>query len=506
MARLPNENRETQQFPEVVVSTNAITDNVQAAIRRGVLRKIGPRLYTPNLKDNPEAIISRNRWQIVGAYCAGGVVADRTALEGKPAKDGSVFVVAERARDVDLPGLKIRPRPGKGPIEGDRPFVAGLYFASQARAFLENLRPSRARSRVARTLPRATIEELLERELVHNGDARLNQVRDLARRISPELGLDSEFATLDQIIGALLGTKDAKMKSPVAAARARGEPYDARRIELFQNLHSELVSQSPVIRPAPQMSPQALANLAFFEAYFSNFIEGTEFSVEEAREIVFEHVVPRERPEDAHDIMGTFNVVSSVNDMSQTSRSVEEMLALLKRRHANIMDGRPDKRPGSFKDRPNRAGGLLFVAPDQVEGTLARGFEFYRSLEAPFARAAFMMFMIAEVHPFVDGNGRTARIMMNAELVSAGEIRIIIPTVCRNNYLAALRALSHNGVANPIIRMLDFAQRYTGMIPFDSYEEANNVLTRTNAFMDSNEADNAGKRLVLPSPDIVAGT
>ena len=31
-----------------------------------------------------------------------------------------------------------------------------------------------------------------------------------------------------------------------------------------------------------------------------------------------------------------------------------------------------------------------------------------------------MMFMMSEVHPFDDGNGRLARLMMNTELVSAG--------------------------------------------------------------------------------------
>jgi Fic family protein len=47
--------------------------------------------------------------------------------------------------------------------------------------------------------------------------------------------------------------------------------------------------------------------------------------------------------------------------------------------------------------------------------------------------------------PFADGNGRVARIMMNAELVAAGESRIIVPTIYRNNYLMALTALSQNG-------------------------------------------------------------
>ena len=51
------------------------------------------------------------------------------------------------------------------------------------------------------------------------------------------------------------------------------------------------------------------------------------------------------------------------------------------------------------------------------------------------------MFLIAEVHPFADGNGRCGRIMMNAELVAANQARVIIPTVYRNNYLSGLKAL-----------------------------------------------------------------
>ena len=43
--------------------------------------------------------------------------------------------------------------------------------------------------------------------------------------------------------------------------------------------------------------------------------------------------------------------------------------------------------------------------------------------------AAFMLFLVSEVHPFIDGNGRVARIMMNAELVAGGQVKILIPTV-----------------------------------------------------------------------------
>jgi prophage maintenance system killer protein len=140
------------------------------------------------------------------------------------------------------------------------------------------------------------------------------------------------------------------------------------------------------------------------------------------------------------------------------------------------------------------------VPPDLVEGTLAKGFEIYRALTSPFHRAAFMMFLVSEVHPFADGNGRVARIMMNAELVSAGETRVIVPTVYRNNYLMALKALSQNGITGALIRMMDFAQRYTLAVDFRDLSTARLILDRTHAFADSNEADAAGIRLTLPTP------
>ena len=56
---------------------------------------------------------------------------------------------------------------------------------------------------------------------------------------------------------------------------------------------------------------------------------------------------------------------------------------------------------------------------------------FVRALGEPFQRAVFMMLLVSEVHPFADGNGRIARVMMNAELVGAAEERIIIPTAFR---------------------------------------------------------------------------
>jgi fido (protein-threonine AMPylation protein) len=162
------------------------------------------------------------------------------------------------------------------------------------------------------------------------------------------------------------------------------------------------------------------------------------------------------------------------------------------------MEGRPEMHPGAFKDKPNRAGSTVLVAPDLVAGTLARGFELCRGLSDPFQRAVFMMFLVSEVHPFVDGNGRVARIMMKAELVKAGERRILVPTVFRSNYLSVLEALSQNSRTDTLVRSLDFLQRYSVAIDFSTYEGARRQLEETNALCDPREADAEGIRLKLP--------
>ena len=94
--------------------------------------------------------------------------------------------------------------------------------------------------------------------------------------------------------------------------------------------------------------------------------------------------------------------------------------------------------------------------------------------------------------------------MMNAELIAAGESRIPVPTVFRNNYLAALKALSQNRLTGAIVRTLDFAQRYTAAVNFSELSLARRDLDRTHAFTDPNEADTDGIRLVLPTISMYA--
>ena len=469
------------------------------AVQTGKLRKIASRLYTRNLGDAPEAIVRRNLWSIVADYFPGALIADRTALENVPAPDGSICLITERGRTVRLPGITLRPRRGLPPLAADRPFLSGLFLSSTARAYLENMRPTRARGGlVRRTLSRAEIEERLDTLIRRSGVPELNRMRDEVRAVAAEAGFGKEAAAFDALAGGLLGTRETRLHAPVAVARRGGRPYDPERQALFEALFAALRDHPPFPRVAPRRGPESRATLAFFEAYFSNFIEGTEFAVEEAADIVFRGAMPEQRPEDAHDVLGTWRVVSDAEEMRRTPDGPEAFRALLRTRHAAVMAGRPGTGPGEFKKSPNRAGLTTFVAPDLVRGALERGFDLARGLETPFQRAVFLKFLVSEVHPFADGNGRLARIMMNAELVAGGEERIVIPTIYRDNYLAALRALSQNGICEPLIRMLDYAQRWTAAVDWRSVAETEGELRALNAFVDSRAADENGLRLGMP--------
>lgn len=485
----------TKMLPEVFVSNAKLASRVSKELKRGALRKLGSRVYTTNLTEPEKLLVKRHVWFLVGELFPGSVIVDRTALEHRPSNDGSVFIISKKKRAIRLPGLSIYPRKGEGPLASDRPFMGALYLSSEARAYLENL--CRRRSRmggVSRTLTRKEVEERLELLLQGAGSQALQSLRKEAKKIAPLLGLEAEYKVLDTLIGALLGTRSIALTAPLAQARASGLPYDPKRLDLFQKLFELLSSVSVPERPMLRTG----LSLPFFEAYFSNFIEGTEFQVGEAQEIIFKGKIPKNRPKDAHDIIGTYQITSDEKEMRRCPKNGDDLIALLKKRHHLLMQGRPEACPGEFKTTLNQAGSTLFVAPDLVEGTLRKGFEWYQGLRTPFQRAVYMMFLIAEVHPFTDGNGRCARIMMNAELVAAKQTRIIIPTVFRNNYLSALKTLTHQGRADPLIRSLDFTQKYTALIDWSDFKKAETVLQKTHAFDDANTAEMMGYRLILP--------
>lgn len=473
----------------VMASSDKATSNFITRMKKeGRIVKIAPKIYTTNLNDTAENLIRRNLFFILGELYPGAVLSHRSAFECRPTNDGHIYLTHTYTKKIHLPGIIVHLLEGHKALPQDYPFMGGLHISCSARAYLENLQTGYTRDGVAKCLTREAVEEKLDKMLQTNGEAELNRLRDAAREIAGELDMTDEFQRLDAIIGALLSTKPSKiLTSTVAEARALGEPFDSQRLNLFGTLMAALNEREFENLPDPNETEEAYNNFAFFESYFSNYIEGTEFEVDDARQIIKTRTPMPARNADSHDVLGTYYIVSNRKEMSITPTSSDHLLDILQHRHRIMMSARAEASPGMFKTQNNRAGETHFVNFQQVRGTLKKGFEVYSALRHPFARALFMLFMISEVHPFTDGNGRISRIMMNAELTAAGQSKIIIPTVFRTDYLSALRQLTRRDnpekLINAILRVRKFSYNLRG----DDFTAMRNYMERCHAFHEEDE-------------------
>lgn len=480
------QNKALRNLLEVVVGSTEVRSSKQ--VKSGRLRKIATRVYTTNMDDSPEDIIRRNVFYILGQLYPHAVISHRSAFELKPTNEGDIFLTYKYTKKITLPGITVHLLQGPMGTDHDMPFIENLYISSTERRMLENLQKGRTRGRISKCLPKTYIEENLEKMLVVNGEAGINEFRDRAKEIAKQLNMTEEFETLNSIIGALLSTKPSGILTADSAfARAQGVPFDQDRIKLFETLFETLNKEYFPVINEQNISTTAFRNFAFFESYFSNYIEGTEFEIEDAYRIIETGQPMLARNADSHDVLGTFQIVASRREMRRTPSTANELIEILQDRHRIMMAARPDRNPGKFKMQNNHAGDSHFVDYTLVRGTLIKGFDFYKALTSPFAKALFILFMISEIHPFKDGNGRISRIMMNAELVHADQSKIIIPTVFREDYLNGLRRLTRKGDPSVIIRAMSRVRLFSTKIIGENFDETRRYLEGTNAFKDGDE-------------------
>lgn len=465
-----------------------ISKQITKLLSAGVIRKIAPRVYSSNLDEPIEGIIRRNLFQILGTIYPGTMLSHRSAFEFQPTKTGQIFLTTSYTKKVKLPGITIQFISGPSPIEGDNKFSGELSASQKARAFLENLQATKKLGSESKCLSLPEIEERLEQIIRVNGEVEINKLRDQARGISEQLGMQKEFEKLNRLISALLTTKTSKiLSSALAKARAFGKPYDPARMELFETLFRELQQIEFPYREEKNTTPTSFRNFAFFESYFSNYIEGTVFEIDEAKQIIQTNKPIPSRNDDSHDVLGTYQIVSNKKEMEHTPSTPEEFLKIIAFRHSILLSTRVDKKPGLFKDKNNFAGSTAFVDYNLVRGTLIQSYDFYSALDHPFAKAAYIMFVMSEVHPFLDGNGRIARVMMNAELVKAGQSKIIIPTVFREDYLGSLKKFTKQRKCDTYIKMLQRAHEFSANVYSENMDDMQVYLTSCNAFIEDSD-------------------
>lgn len=438
----------------------------------------------PEKDPEAQSAVVRHNWhRIVGTLAPGGVVSHKSAHAGGISPDGVVIVShpTKYNRTIALPGLRVTLVKGPGALAGDMPFGDNnLYFASRARQLLENLTPTRgARGRSAGP---TAVEERLVAILNASGEDELNRIRDAARDLVEPLGLNNEFAKLDGLVGALLATHDAgRLKTRAGKLVAKGTPIDAERITRFEVLAASLRAEPLPQRTAVATEEPARSYFVFLEAYFSNYVEGTEFAIEEARDIALEGRIVENRPKDSHDVLGVFHLALHSPGRDTVPPSGSDFPAELARRHGVMLEKRPESNPGRFKTERNRAGGTWFVEPQLVRGTLIEGSLLARTVPEGLPRAVYYAFLISEVHPFDDGNGRLSRLVMNAELSRVSEARIIIPTLLHEEYVDCQRQLSRQNHPVGLIHILTLAQQWTVAFDYSNVDQLIEAVKRTNA-------------------------
>ena len=456
---------------------------LQRLAKHGQLRRIHAGIYTNDMVQPLEAIVRRELYTLCSQVAPGSIISHRSALESRrPTAAGNLFLTGPYRRDFDLPGMKLRIAKGPGPLDSDikiPTFGGDAFISSQARALLENLTASRGDPAERRTLGPEGVEAWLDTLLSRDVSGAVNKLRDTARAIAEPLELKEEFKQLDATIGALLGTRNVRLSARGAIARVAGRPYDDAHVTLFQTLAVELQRDSLQVSPA---DPHADVYLqAFIETYFSNYIEGTEFELEEAYDIVTQGHPLQHREDDSHDILGTYQAILESKADPEIPQDFKAFAKQIQDWNRQVIESRRAKNPGEFKTESNRAGNTVFVNPELVVGTLEKGYETIMSAATPANRAALAMFVVAEVHPFTDGNGRTSRLAMNLFLSAAGLTRIIIPTVYRDDYISALKAISSNAHPVPLARMLARAARFSRWLDMSSKAKAFEALKSSNA-------------------------
>lgn len=264
------------------------------------------------------------------------------------------------------------------------------------------------------------------------------------------------------------------------------ETWARRLTAIFERLQRSDISGIP----AERLEWKERGLQAFFEVYFSNYIEGTEFTVAEAESIVFSEdlgCVPENRISDVLELIRAWQYATGPIGRSWSINDFDEFLAKVKQSHEELFRDQKLLRPGRFKVLPNVAGTSQFVAPDKVVATLKLGFELAQRLPAGVQRAVMLHHALIGVHLFVDGNGRTTRMVMNAHLTDSGECRIMVPI---GHYVRYLDALEDTYVLRKPLASSQFLatmQKWTASVRWADLSETERQLEALGAMRDANK-------------------
>lgn len=212
----------------------------------------------------------------------------------------------------------------------------------------------------------------------------------------------------------------------------------------------ELKDQIDGLRPIdPWQEKRIWQKLRLDWNYHSNAIEGNTLTFGETRLFLLHGLTAKGKPfKDYLDIKGHNEAISYLQEMVRQQVPLTE--AVIRELHKILLvepyemdavtpDGQPTKRLivlGEYKSQPNhvrtKTGEMFFFAePHETPAKMGDLMAWYRSeLEKkelhPLLIASTFHYRFVRIHPFDDGNGRMARLLMNLILMQTGYVPIVI--------------------------------------------------------------------------------
>lgn len=223
----------------------------------------------------------------------------------------------------------------------------------------------------------------------------------------------------------------------------------------IDKLHTELKS----LRPLNKSELQRLHNEFMIEnTYHSNAIEGSTLTLRETALILQEGITIAEKPIKEHlEAIGHKDAFKYINALAAkqtplTERVIKEIHSLV------LMDDAANR--GKYRDIPVMIMGAVhtppqpYLVPEQISQLLTE-YESIKTTQHIISAAALFHLRFEGIHPFIDGNGRTGRLILNLELIKAGLLPVNIKFSDRKKYYDCFDSFYSNGhSAEPLIELI----------------------------------------------------
>lgn len=192
----------------------------------------------------------------------------------------------------------------------------------------------------------------------------------------------------------------------------------------IDSLKSELSEKRPLPKEALDKIQKAL-DIEY--TYESNRIEGNTLTLQETALIVSEGVTIGEKPMREHlEAINHAEAISYIKDIAKNKIEIDERL--IKDIHAIILYGIDRNNAGKYRDVSVMISGSTHMPPQpyliksQMETFIHTYNEMTDKKEHPVIVAAYLHDELVKIHPFIDGNGRTSRLLMNLYLLNKGYV------------------------------------------------------------------------------------